>query len=42
LSDETLVIQRFERVEPTVAAAHFDLPGVDGPIGVVIAIFDDE
>jgi hypothetical protein len=42
MPDETMVVQRFERVEPTVAAAHFDLPGRDGPIGVVVAFFDDD
>lgn len=42
LPDEAIVVRRFERVEPTVAAAHFDLPGTDGPIGVVVALLDDE
>jgi hypothetical protein len=42
LPDETIVVRRFERVEPTVAAAHFDLPASDGPIGIVVAILDDE
>jgi len=39
MPDEAMVVQRFERVEPTVAAAHFDLTGIDGPVGVVIALF---
>ncbi len=42
MPDGTMSVQRFERVEPTVAAAHFDLPGVDRPISVVIALFDNE
>jgi hypothetical protein len=42
LPDEAVVIQRFERIEPTVAVVHFDLPGADGPIGVVVALLDDE
>lgn len=42
MRDETMVVRRFERVDPTVAAAHFDLLGTDGPVGIVIALFDDE
>jgi hypothetical protein len=42
LPGETIVVRRFERVETTVAAAHFDLPGTDGPIGIVVALLDDE
>jgi hypothetical protein len=42
LPDDTVLVQRFERLEAMIATAHFDLPGNGGPLGVVIALFDDD
>jgi hypothetical protein len=42
LPDGTVLVQRFERLEATIATAHFELPGNGGPLGVVIALFDDD
>jgi hypothetical protein len=42
LPDDTMLVQRFERLEATIATAHFDLPGNGGPLGVVIALLDED
>lgn len=42
LPGDTMLVQRFEKIENTIATAHFDLPRNDGPMGVVIALFDDD
>lgn len=42
LPDDIVLMRRFEKLEPTLATAHFDLPGNGEPVGVVIALFDDD
>jgi len=41
-ADEEMTVRRFESVEPTIATAHFEFPATRGPIGVVVAVFDQE
>jgi hypothetical protein len=40
LPDETVAVQRFERLDPTLASAHFDLPeSTPAPLSIVLAHF---
>lgn len=40
--DGTMRVERFERVDDSIAAAHFEFPPTAGPLGVVVVLFDNE
>lgn len=35
-------VERFERVDDAITAAHFDFAPTGGPVGVVVVLFDEE